>query len=302
MLLHTHIRSVRLYYIYILKNPITNLPFYIGVGKKNRKSSISREQSHIVEALNFAKGKVNKSVNKHKLNTILQILSLGYQVDIEFGNSYDIENLAFEEEIRLIAQYGRRDLGTGILTNMSDGGEGVLNPSIETLEKRSNTTKGRASPLKGVRLGPYSEERKQMQKSKMKQTRETLTEKQKQAQHSNRSNAQKGHIPWNKGLTKESDMRVAQYADKKIGISRPDMIGNVPWNTGLTKDTDLKLAKVSEKLQGREAPNKGKTSPNKGKTYAEIYGLEKANELIEKRRLAKIEYWSTKYLNNIGTV
>lgn len=34
-----------------------------------------------------------------------------------------------------------------------------------------------------------------------------------------------GHIPWNKGLTKE-DPRVMKYTKAKIGKPRPDMIGN----------------------------------------------------------------------------
>ena len=44
----------------------------------------------------------------------------------------ETEEAAFEEEKRLIALYGRLDLGTGTLCNLTDGGEG---PSL------SNTTK-----------------------------------------------------------------------------------------------------------------------------------------------------------------
>ena len=36
------------------------------------------------------------------------------------------ENEAFNEEIRLIALYGRHDLGLGPLTNLTDGGEGTI--------------------------------------------------------------------------------------------------------------------------------------------------------------------------------
>jgi hypothetical protein len=43
---------------------------------------------------------------------------------------------AFKHEIYMIALYGRKDLGTGILYNFSDGGEGPSNPSNEIREVR----------------------------------------------------------------------------------------------------------------------------------------------------------------------
>jgi len=42
---------------------------------------------------------------------------------------------AKEVEIYLISYYGRRDLGTGTLVNLTDGGDGVKNTSQETKDK-----------------------------------------------------------------------------------------------------------------------------------------------------------------------
>ncbi len=54
---------------------------------------------------------------------------------------------------------------------------------------------------------------------------------------------------------------------------------------------DLQL---SQNLKRKPAPNKGVPSGKKGMTYAEIYGPEKAAQMLEKRKLKKLEYWKIK--------
>lgn len=277
-----------MFYVYELRNPVTNLPFYIGVGKENRKSNCSRETQHEKDAIRFRNGAKIRSANRHKFNTILSIIDEGLNVQINILQKFINEQDAFNEEIRLIDHYGRCDLGTGILTNLTNGGEGCVNPSIESREKRSMTMKGRPSPRKGTILGPYSEVRKMNQKEKSAKTRENLTQEEKEVQHLNRSIAQRGKIPWNKGKTKDTDARIARYAAEKQGKPRLDMIGKTPWNKG------RKCPEIGDARRGKPAHNKGIPSGKKGLTYEEIYGHEKAAELKEKRRLQKLEFWGKK--------
>jgi len=52
---------------------------------------------------------------------------------------------AFESEVAIIALFGRKDLGTGCLRNLTDGGEGAAGHQISetTRQKMSQATRGR---------------------------------------------------------------------------------------------------------------------------------------------------------------
>jgi hypothetical protein len=61
------------------------------------------------------------------------------------------EEEAFRHEIYMIAVFGRKDIGTGILHNKTDGGEGAsgIIHSEETRNKISNAKKGENNPQYG---------------------------------------------------------------------------------------------------------------------------------------------------------
>ena len=76
----------------------------------------------------IGKGKGNRYKNRHTI-------SIPPKDRIQFIQQNLSESDAFTLETELIAFYGRKDMNTGILRNLTDGGEGSSNPSIETRDK-----------------------------------------------------------------------------------------------------------------------------------------------------------------------
>jgi hypothetical protein len=136
----------------------TNEIFYVGIGRNNKRPHSKSRRNIIWKNI----------VNKH-----------GYTVEILH------EDLSFDEckeiERELISIHGRKDLGTGILCNLTDGGDGVvgyihsdvskrnmseskLNMSDETKRKMGESRKGEKNPM-------FGKKRSEETKRKMRETR-----------------------------------------------------------------------------------------------------------------------------------
>lgn len=136
------------------------------------------------------------------------------------------EEEAFKHEIYMIAVFGRKDLGTGILRNKTNGGEGPsgLIHNEETKRKISETHKGRKlsenhkrnigrglkGKTKGLPRKPLSEEhkrnignsgkgRKHSEETKRKQSEGKRGKKYSEETRIKQSEAKKGRKWWNDG-------------------------------------------------------------------------------------------------------
>lgn len=106
-----------------------NIPFYIGIS-------------------NGDDANYRRAFNKNGRNDIWEKITKisAYEVEILLdGITYDE---AIKKEMEFIRLYGRKNIGTGVLANMTDGGEGFCNPSEERRRKMSETAKRTQTGLK----------------------------------------------------------------------------------------------------------------------------------------------------------
>lgn len=102
-----------LYYVYVLIDPRTNQPFYVGMGKNNRA------ESHLSTSPSKQKS------NPYRYRKIKQIQEAGLQPTIDIvAHGFENKTDAGECEKLWIEKFGRVCNGTGILTNIKPGGIG----------------------------------------------------------------------------------------------------------------------------------------------------------------------------------
>ena len=105
------------YYVYAYLRE-DGTPYYIGKGKERRAWEQHRSNGKGV----------------HTPSDYKRIVLLHEDLD---------ESEAFDLETELIAKYGRQDLGTGILKNRTNGGEGSSGTSPETNWKKGSSARGK---------------------------------------------------------------------------------------------------------------------------------------------------------------
>jgi len=144
------------------------------------------------------------------------------------------EKTAYELEEELILDFGRQGIDeNGILTNIS-------------LHSQPPSQKGK---------------------------KRTFTEEHKKKLSKASKGKPKNYQTWQKGLTKETDERIAQMAEKRSQIGNPHQIG--------MKYSQERVGKIRNKLKGRVVPygQREKMSvAKKGKSWEEIFGKDGAEQ------------------------
>ena len=116
--------SDKRFYCYELRRP-DGSPFYVGIGQ-DRRILVHRRRDNL---------------RNSKISLIQRVLGVGVQADYSIVGFFDTQEDAYAEEQRLIASYGRIDLGTGTLANGTDGGHGIVGIKWEFTPARADGAK-----------------------------------------------------------------------------------------------------------------------------------------------------------------
>jgi len=131
---------VKVYRIYELVDPRTNVIFYVGKETLLPSGKSDRQYKHLYQSQN------NKGINKNKETIIRDILNSGHEPIFNVIDTFTDENMALITEKQIIDKHGLNNL-TNIYCGGGSRGSNRKPVSIETAKRISNTK------LNNYRLG-----------------------------------------------------------------------------------------------------------------------------------------------------
>jgi hypothetical protein len=137
------------YYLYRLIRDDLSTPFYIGIGTKINK-----------QYFRTFKSEYQRAFSDHRQNSIIKnYFSSSRKVTVEILAESDDIKFIKDKEIEFIKIYGRKNNKTGILANLTDGGERnkgrVFTPMTEKNRKMHSQRMKLNNPNKDGKYLPF---------------------------------------------------------------------------------------------------------------------------------------------------
>ena len=191
-------------YAYLRKD---RTPYYIGKGKGRR-------------LYNKGKGQVSQPKDKSRIIYLKQNLT---------------EEEAFRHEIYMIAVFGRKDLGTGILHNRTNGGDGISGYSLSEEHKKKVSEARKGIPLSEKHRKKISEALKGRMHSE--ETKRKLSEAKKGENHPN----------YGKSLSEETKRKMSESHKNLIFTYEHKLnLSNSVKGRQLSEETKKKMSKANK--------------------------------------------------------
>lgn len=136
----TNLQS-RKYYLYRYIRLDKNEPFYIGIGKKPKGFTNNYNE-------------YKRAYSKQRNGFCLVIMNkCKYRIEIVCESIH--HDYIVQKEIEFIRLYGRKDIGTGTLCNLTDGGEGCIGHVCSEKQKLNQSIKMKGRSLRQMCIDKY---------------------------------------------------------------------------------------------------------------------------------------------------
>lgn len=183
------------HYLYRHIRKDKNEPFYIGIGTKYQRHKYNHSRANAI----------------HSANCIWLKIIAKSEYEVEILMESDNYEFIKQKEVEFIKLYGRIDLGTGTLANLTDGGEGIVGNICTEERKQKIGLANKGKKYYGEKNPFYGKKMSEELKAKLLEINRTRDKSK-----DNRENNKRKVVDLNNNITYKS---VTELADK-IGLTR----------------------------------------------------------------------------------
>lgn len=249
------------------------------------------------EVFYVGKGEGNRHKSKQGRNPYWENIVRAHGYKAEILEYFETEDEAFQAEQSLIAELGRKDLGKGLLVNMSDGGEGASG-AVRTPEQRkkySETTWMRTEAGKASMRGDLNPARREDVRALLSERnahRDPAVRARGAATFSAMGDAHPSKSEKHRAIMREQNPTNDPLVRQKISEAR---IGQSSWNAG------IKVGPMSDDQKAKIGASSKKAWDDKKASGESLFSDEGLAKIKESTRLRSLRQSKGTYTTPKGS-